>query len=143
MIYNMLKIFTLEHHELLCNVVTHFSSFLTITEHFPSPPLNVYYWFFFIRRFKHFSINCWEDRFLKYVSVVQIYENLGKSSKQFLRFSVWNGHYTSTKTNFKKLFQQFLDKRFFFILKQVSPLSMLSCMGKMFRAKSPVFRTIC
>ena len=94
--------------------------------------------FVFIRKIKLFSINC-RDKFLKYVSVIEIYENLWKSSKQFSRFSNWNGHYTSAKTNFKKLFQQFLDKRFVFILKQSSTFSVLPRLWKMFRAKSPVF----
>ena len=138
-----MQIFTLEHHELLCNVVTRFSQlycFLTVTEHFPDSSLKAYYWFFFIRKIKHFSINC-RDRFLKYVPIVQIYENLWKSPKQFSRFLVWNGHYSSTKMNSRKLFLQFLDKRFFLILKQSSTFSMLSGIGKMFRARSPVFRS--
>ena len=143
-IYNMLQIFILEHREPLRNVVTRFSQlhfFLVFWSwrNIFLIHLSMYITdFFFIRKIKHFSINWW-DRFLKYISVVQIYENLGKSSKQFLRFSVWNGHYISTKTNFKKLFQQFLDKIFFFILKQSSTFSMPPCVGKMFRAKSPIF----
>jgi hypothetical protein len=95
---------------------------------------------FFIRKIKNFATNCW-NRFLKYVSDVQIHETLGNYSKQFSPFSVQNSHYTSTKTNIKNLFQQFVGTNFSFILKQISPLSGLPCTGKMFRAKSPVFRT--
>jgi len=144
MIYNMLQIFTLEHHELLRNVVTRFSQLHFFLIFWPLRNiflvhLSVYITeFFFIRKIIHFSINC-GDRFLKYVSVLQIYENLGNSSKQFLRFLVWNVHYSSMKTNFKKLFRQFLDKRFFFILRQSSTFFMPPCIGKMFRAKSPIF----
>jgi len=94
--------------------------------------------FFFIRKIKHFSTNC-RNRFLKYLSIVKMYENLWKSSKQFFRLSVWNGHYRPTKLNFKKLFLQFLDKISFFILKQSSIFYMLPGIGKMFRAESPVF----
>ncbi len=97
---------------------------------------------FFIRNIKHFATNC-RDRFLKYVSVVEIYGTFENRSKQFSRFSIQNRHCTSTKTNLKNLFLQFLGTRFSFILKQISPLSVLPCMEKMFRAQSPIFRTIC
>ena len=146
MIYNISYIFTLEHREPLRNIVTRFSQlhfFLVFWSLRNISPIHRSMHitdFFFIRKIKLFSINC-RDRFLKYVSVIEIYENLWKSSKQFSRFSDWNGHYILTKTNFKNLFRQFLDKRFIFILKQSSTFSMLPGIGKMFRAKSPVFNT--
>ena len=141
-----MQIFTLEHREQLSNVATRFSQlhffvvFRPLRNIFPIHRSKHIIDFFFIRKIKHFSINC-RDRFLKYASIVQIYENLWKSPKQFSRFSIWNSHYSSTRMNFKKLFLQFLDKRFFLILKQSSTFSMLSDIGKMFRARSPVFRS--
>jgi hypothetical protein len=144
MIYNMLQISALKHDELLRNVVIRFSRlrfflvYWPLRYIFPNHLLMDFSDFFFIRKIKLFFTNCW-NKFLNYASVVQIYENLGNSSKQFSRFSVWNDHYISTKANFKNLFQQFVDTSFSFILKQFSQLSELPCTRKMYRAESPVF----
>jgi hypothetical protein len=132
----------------LRNVVTHFSQlhfflvFRPLRNIFPAHLLMYIANFLFIRKIKHFATNWW-DRFLKYVSVVQIYGTFENRSKQFSWFSIQNRHCTSTKTNLKNLFLQFLGTSFSFILKQIPPLSVLPCTGKIFRAKSSVFRTIC
>ena len=143
-IYHISYIFTLEQRELFRNIVTRFSQihffriFWRLRNIFPDHHSMDFTNFFFVRKIKHFSRNC-RNRFLKYVFDVEIYENLRKSSRQFSWFSDWNGHYIWTKTNFKNLFLQFLDKTFFFILTQSSTFSVLPFIGKMFRAKSPVF----
>ena len=96
--------------------------------------------FFFNRKIKVFFTNFW-NRFLKYGSITQIYETFWTCLNTFSRFSISNRYYTSRKTNFKKLFQQFLDKRFFFILKQSLTFLMLLGIWKMFRGKSLAFKT--
>ena len=142
----MLQIFTLEHSVLLHNVLTRFSQFqffvtlLPLRNIFPAH-LSMYITIlFFNRKIKVFFTNCW-NRFLKYGSITQIYETFWKCLNTSSRFSISNHYYTSRKTNFKKLFQQFLDKRFFFILKQSLTFLMVLGIWKMFRGKSPVFKT--
>ncbi len=83
----MFKIFILELHDLLRNVVTDFSQlhfFLVfrLLRNIFTVHLLMFIDNFFIRKIKHFATNWW-DRFLKYISIVQIYGTLETAGNSF------------------------------------------------------------